>query len=98
MDTSIYPELPLLIVDDESQTLDSFEIVLISGKINHFIRCQDSREVQSILSAHEVEAVLLDLKMPHITGDELLPVIITDFPEIPIIWSNQLKEAGCWQA
>ncbi|HJX34562.1 MAG TPA: sigma-54 dependent transcriptional regulator [Desulfatiglandales bacterium] len=85
MNTSMHPDLPLLIVDDESQTLDSFEIVLISGKINHFIRCQDSREVQSILSAHEVEAVLLDLKMPHITGDELLSVIITDYPAIPVI-------------
>ena len=81
----MYPRLPLLIVDDESQALDSFEIALRSGKINHFIRCQDSREVQSILSGHEVEAVLLDLKMPHITGDDLLPVIITDFPEIPVI-------------
>src|SRR4030042_6573902 len=85
MNTSMHPDLPLLIVDDESHTLDSFEIVLISGKINHFIRCQDSREVQSILSAHEVEAVLLDLKMPHITGDELLSVIITDYPAIPVI-------------
>jgi DNA-binding NtrC family response regulator len=85
MNASMYPVLPLLIVDDESHTIDSFEISLISGKINHFIRCQDSREVQSILSGHEVEAVLLDLKMPHITGDELLPIIITDFPEIPVI-------------
>jgi DNA-binding NtrC family response regulator len=85
MKTPMYPRLPLLIVDDESQTLDSFEIALRSGKINHFIRCQDSREVQSILSVHEVEAVLLDLKMPHITGDELLPVIVTDFPEVPVI-------------
>jgi len=85
MNTTMYPRLPLLIVDDESQALDSFEIALRSGKINHFIRCQDSREVQSILSGYEVEAVLLDLKMPHITGDDLLPVIITDFPEIPVI-------------
>jgi DNA-binding NtrC family response regulator len=81
----MYPTLPILIVDDESHTIDSFEIALRSGKINHFIRCQDSREVMSILSGHEVEAVLLDLKMPHITGDELLPVITTDFPGVPVI-------------
>ena len=81
----MYPTLPILIVDDESHTIDSFEIALRSGKINHFIRCQDSREVMSILSGHEVEAVLLDLKMPHVTGDELLPVITADFPGIPVI-------------
>jgi DNA-binding NtrC family response regulator len=85
MSTSNYPLLPLLLVDDEEHTIDSFEIALRSGKITNLIRCQDSREVLSTLSWHEVEVVLLDLKMPHISGEELLPVIITEFPEIPVI-------------
>jgi DNA-binding NtrC family response regulator len=85
MNASNYPELPLLIVDDEEHTIDSFEIALRSGKINHFMRCQDSREVISTLSSHEVEALLLDIKMPYITGDELLPVITADFPDVPVI-------------
>jgi len=85
MNTAMYPALPILIVDDESHTIDSFEIALRSGRINHFIRCQDSRDLMSILSGHEVEAVLLDLKMPNISGDELLPVIVTDFPGVPVI-------------
>jgi DNA-binding NtrC family response regulator len=85
MNTCIYPGLPLLIVDDETHSIDSFEIALRSGKINNFIRCQDSREVVSILSEHELEAVLLDLKMPYISGEELLPAIIADYPEVPVI-------------
>jgi DNA-binding NtrC family response regulator len=85
MNTSIYPGLPLLIVDDERHSIDSFEIALRSGKINNFIRCQDSREVLSILSEHELEAILLDLKMPYISGEELLPAIIADYPEVPVI-------------
>jgi DNA-binding NtrC family response regulator len=85
MSTSIYPGLPLLIIDDETHSIDSFEIALRSGKINNFIRCQDSREVLSIVSKHELEAVLLDLKMPYISGEELLPVIIADYPEVPVI-------------
>lgn len=85
MNTYMYPILPLLIVDDESDAIDSFEISLRSGRINHFIRCQDSREVMSILSQHEVEAVLLDIRMPHVSGDELLPVIVADFPGVPVI-------------
>jgi DNA-binding NtrC family response regulator len=85
MNTSFYPRLPLLLVDDEEHTIDSFEIALRSGKMSNFIRCQDSREVLSTLSAHEVEAVLLDINMPHITGDELLPRIVSDFPEAPVI-------------
>jgi DNA-binding NtrC family response regulator len=85
MNTSVYPRLPLLLIDDEEHTLDSFEIALRSGKISNFIRCQDSREVLSKLSAHNVEAVLLDINMPHVRGDELLPRIIADFPEAPVI-------------
>ncbi len=79
------PELPILLVDDEAHSIDSFEITLRTVKINNFIRCQDSRDVLSTLSGHEVEVILLDLKMPHISGDELLPVIVADFPETPVI-------------
>jgi DNA-binding NtrC family response regulator len=32
-----------------------------------------------------VEAILLDLKMPYISGDELLPTIVADFPDVPVI-------------
>jgi DNA-binding NtrC family response regulator len=85
MNTSTYPEFPLLLVDDEEHIIDSFEIALRSGKITNFIRCQDSREVLSILSAHKVEVILLDINMPHITGDKLLPAIVADFPEVPVI-------------
>ena len=85
MNILTYPEFPLLLVDDEEHSIDSFEITLRSDKINHFIRCQDSRNVLSLLAEHEVEAILLDLKMPYITGDELLPTIVTDFPDIPVI-------------
>jgi DNA-binding NtrC family response regulator len=38
-----------------------------------------------LLTEQEVEIVLLDLRMPYIAGDELLPAIISDFPEIPVI-------------
>jgi DNA-binding NtrC family response regulator len=80
-----YPALPLLLVDDEEHSLDSFEIALRSGKNNNFIRCQDSRNVLSILSDREVEAILLDLKMPYISGDKLLPPIVADYPDVPVI-------------
>jgi len=38
-----------------------------------------------LLSRQEIEVMLLDLSMPHITGEELLSLITKDFPEIPII-------------
>jgi DNA-binding NtrC family response regulator len=72
-------------VDDEAQTLDSFETVLLFASINNIIRCQDSRKVMPLLSRQEIEVMLLDLSMPHISGEELLSLVTKDFPEIPII-------------
>ncbi len=85
MKESVYPEFPVVLVDDEEQALNSFEIALRSANMNHFIRCQDSRDVMSTLSTQEVEVMLLDLRMPHVSGEDLLPMINSDFPEIPVI-------------
>jgi DNA-binding NtrC family response regulator len=79
------PHRPVLLVDDEEQALTSFEMALRSANLNHFIGCLDSREVIPLLTDLEVEIVLLDLRMPFISGDELLPLITSDFPEVPVI-------------
>ncbi len=76
---------PVLLVDDEVQALNSFETVLRTAQIHNCIRCQDSREVLSLLETGDIEVILLDLRMPYISGEELLPTIRSEFPEIPVI-------------
>jgi DNA-binding NtrC family response regulator len=39
----------------------------------------------SVLSRRKIEITLLDLKMPHLSGEELLPMIGGEFPEVPVI-------------
>ena len=80
-----HPRLPVMLVDDEIQALDSFELALRSGNVNNFLRCQDSRDVMPLLAEQDIEVMLLDLRMPHLTGEELLPQITSDFPHVPII-------------
>jgi DNA-binding NtrC family response regulator len=72
-------------VDDEAQALDSFETALLLASINNIIRCQDSRDVTQLLSGQEIEVMLLDLSMPHVSGKELLTIVTKDFPEVPVI-------------
>jgi DNA-binding NtrC family response regulator len=81
----LVPEHPVLIVDDEESELESFEAVLKLGGITNIRKCMDSREVLPILSNHEIECILLDVIMPHISGNELLPDLQEKFPEVPVI-------------
>ena len=85
MATATFPLLPVMLVDDEAQALDSFELALRSRNISNFIRCQESRDVMPLLGRQEIEIMLLDLRMPHLSGEELLPMIAADFPEVPVI-------------
>lgn len=80
-----FPEWPILIVDDEIHALESAESTLASARINHLIQCQDPREVTNILANTNVSAVVMDLSMPHISGEVLLPQIIASYPGIPVI-------------
>jgi DNA-binding NtrC family response regulator len=85
MTESTYPHFPVMMVDDEVQAINSFEMTLRSASMNNFIRCHDSRDVMPLLASQEIEVMLLDLRMPHISGEELLPAITTDYPEIPVV-------------
>ena len=85
MTESTYPQFPVMMVDDEAQAITSFEMALRSANMNNFIRCHDSRDVVPLLSSQEIEVMLLDLRMPHISGEELLPIITADYPEIPVV-------------
>ena len=80
-----FPEYPILIVDDEESVLKSLASTLRSNGINNIDLVSESREVMNILQRSEVEVVLLDLTMPHLSGEELLDRIRDSHPEIPVI-------------
>ena len=79
-----YPQLPILIVDDETEILEGCEFMLQSGGMTNIITCNDSRKVLSILEKQDISVLILDLLMPHISGMELLETISMQWPEIPV--------------
>lgn len=85
MGHDLFPLLPVLLVDDDETALNNYRILLRSEGINHVHLCQDSREVLPLLKKDKFEFILLDLRMPNIPGEELLPNIKEDFPETPVI-------------
>lgn len=92
-----YPPFALLLVDDEPAWLHSLALSLESSAgITNTVLCQDSREVMGILDRGEVGLVLLDLTMPHVSGEELLRKIGEEHPDVlTVVVSglNQLETA-----
>jgi len=85
MNQNKLPKHPILIVDDEINLLNSFELTLMDHGIDNIILCSDSRSVMNILKENEIELILLDLSMPYIRGEELLKEIVPNYPEIQVI-------------
>ncbi len=74
----------ILVVDDEKNireglkkflNLDNFSAVLAS----------DGEEALSIFDEQEIDLVITDLKMPNMSGEELLKKILTKSPATPVI-------------
>jgi DNA-binding NtrC family response regulator len=80
-----FPPAPVLLVDDEEMALAAADFALRTQGITNLARCRDAREVPGLLGSGEYSAVLLDLSMPHLSGRELLPAIVQEHPELPVI-------------
>ncbi len=96
MSRIVLPRLPVLMVDDEVHALQSSERMMASAGINHVIPCDDPRQAIGILSKQEVSLVMLDLFMPHVSGEQLLTTIVTAYPEVPVIvvtGANEIETA-----
>ena len=86
MKTTSYPSFGILLVDDEPAWLNMLSITLERcAGINNVKTCTDSAQVMSQLSRENIGIVLLDLTMPHPTGEELLKQISEKHPEIVTI-------------
>ena len=80
-----YPSHPVLLVDDEPAWLRIFALTLRSVGISNTKPCSESRNVLSLLRTQEFSAVVLDLNMPGLNGEELLPLIRSECPGTPVI-------------
>lgn len=92
IDKNINPIHPVLIVDDEVQALQSCELMLRTSGIENIICCQDSRKVIEYLKKQDIGVLLLDLFMPHLSGEKLLEIVSQEYPYIPTIVITALNE------
>lgn len=84
--------LPVLLVDDETQILKSYSVMLRSAGIKQVLTLNDSREVMPLLAKQEVAAIVMDLSMPIVPGIELLPEITANYPMVPVVILTAVNE------
>lgn len=82
----------ILLVDDEPAILKATSLMLLGRGFDKVLTVHDSRDVLSVLASEPVSVVVLDLYMPFVSGQELLPQIIAAYPHISIIIMTALDE------
>jgi len=93
MSDTLYPDFGVLLVDDEPAWLGSLALTLEScAGISNITTCSDSRLVMDILDRGAIGLILLDLTMPHLSGEELLEQIAERHPEITAIVVSGLNQ------
>lgn len=85
MTSILHTQLPVLLIDDDPVVLEIHIASLESEGVRNILTLTDSRKTLQFLEENPVSIILLDLMMPHVTGLELLPLLVKEFPHIPVI-------------
>ncbi|MCF6180226.1 MAG: response regulator [Geopsychrobacter sp.] len=75
----------ILLIDDEQQILNTTKLSLQASGLKGVITLSDSTLAMTLLTQEPVAVIVLDLRMPKLSGLELLPQIVKAYPDIPII-------------
>ncbi|WP_319562371.1 sigma-54 dependent transcriptional regulator [Marispirochaeta sp.] len=74
----------VLIVDDEKNIREGLGKALELENYNVFLAA-DGKEALGIINSEEVDLVITDLKMPEMSGEELLKKVASAYPTVPVI-------------
>lgn len=86
------PPKVILVIDDDVDFLEEIQS-LLSEKDYNVVTCSDSEQVMLMIGDYVPNLILLDLAMPSMRGEDLLPIIRAKHPEIPVIICTGLPES-----
>jgi DNA-binding NtrC family response regulator len=86
----------VLVVDDEKNVRILLAKIL-SRAGNEIFSTSDGRKVKEICEKHDVDVILLDVKMPIVGGMEVCESIRADHPSIPIIMVTGMTDPSICQ-
>ena len=77
-------KIKILVIDDEKAIREGCHRVL-TGKGYGVVTAENGQIALDILDKEPSDIILLDLKMPVMSGEEVLEVTRTKYPDIPVI-------------
>lgn len=75
----------ILIVDDQEMIIRSISTYLKTQGFTNISTLTDSREVLTSVSNNHFDVILLDLNIPHLSGQDLITPLMNIDPNIDII-------------
>ncbi len=87
MSSVLFPEQPVLVVDDEPEMRKVVKMTLAMDGITNVVACAGGEEARSELTLRTFAAVILDLTMPGASGLDLLQRMreITPRPAVIVV-------------
>lgn len=76
---------PIVVLDDEPEAVAGMTFLLESNGFENILGIVDSREAVSFISRHRASLVLVDLRMPHVSGQEIIDRLAEENPDLPVI-------------
>ena len=85
----------ILLVDDEAKWLKVLALTIRQKlEIKSIYACADSREAMSMIEKHSPSVVLLDITMPHLSGEALYEQIKQHDNALPVIFLTGRNEVA----
>jgi DNA-binding NtrC family response regulator len=75
----------ILIIDDETDMLVMLEMLITDKTPHEVVSTNNPFEIEELLSKHNINLVITDLKMPMVDGMEVLEVVKKKDADIPVI-------------
>ena len=82
----------ILLVDDEEEVLNTSRFALRTAMIKDVMTCSDSTKVMELLEENNIDIMVMDIVMPHLSGKELLKQVREKHPEILVIMMTGLND------
>ncbi|MEI6877160.1 MAG: sigma-54 dependent transcriptional regulator [Spirochaetota bacterium] len=84
MSGELYPDFPILVVDDEASIVQAVLSILKSDGITNVYGLEESSAALGFTTSRDVGIVLVDLVMPVVSGFEILTALRRDRPEVSV--------------